>query len=240
MIIDLPIPENSNVLVKKGDKINFDNYLFDSNFSEKIKINIADELKIKPEKIFHYLKKLVGEEVKKDDILAYKNNFLSSKKILSPTDGIIKEINHNQGILIIEKKSQEKSKIVSFVKGTVESIEKNFIKIKLNKAQSFSLKNKSDVNFGGEIFLFNSSLFFQIKNENIENKIIIAEKLSSFEQIKLEALGAKGFVTLESLTEKTNVPYLRLKNIDDIKKILKNNFSYCTVIENSDKIYFYL
>ncbi|MCX7955617.1 MAG: hypothetical protein N2593_00705 [Patescibacteria group bacterium] len=238
MIVNFPIIKNSQILVKKGSKIDFNTSLFKNNFKKEITINIAEKLSINPEKIFSYLKKLVGEEIKKDEILAEKKSLFSSIKINSPVSGIIKEINHNQGIIIIETLSKEKNDFLSPFKGIIEDIKNDFIKIKLNKAQIFDLKNKGE-NFGGEIFLFKSSDFFNIKTDNIENKIIVAEKFSSFEQIKLEALGAKGFITIDNMPEKTNLLFFKLKNIEDIKKIFKEKFIYCTIIENSDKIYFY-
>ncbi|GIW64555.1 MAG: hypothetical protein KatS3mg092_0488 [Patescibacteria group bacterium] len=238
MIIQYPLPEEAELIVKKGDKIDFSTCLFENNQIEKIEINIAAKLSVNPKKIFHYLKKLVGEEIKKDDILAIKEGFFSSKKFLSPVDGIITEINHDQGSIIIKTNSDKKEKYLSIFKGTVDNIEKNFLKIKLNKGQSFSVKNKSD-EFGGEIFIYNNQLFYNLKTEDVEEKIIISESLSSFEQIKLEALGVKSFVTLKSLPENTDLKSVLLKNIDDLKKITKEKFSYCSYIKNSDMIYFY-
>ncbi len=238
MIIQYPLPEEVELIIKKGDKIDFSTCLFENNQTEKIEINIADKLSINPKKIFHYLKKLVGEEVKKNDVLAIKEGLFSSKKILSPVDGIITEINHDQGSIIIKTNSDKKEKYLSIFKGIVDNIEKNFLKIKLNKGQSFSVKNKSD-EFGGEIFIYNNQLFYDLKTEDVEGKIIISESLSSFEQIKLEALGAKAFVTLKSLPENTDIKSVLLKNIDDLKKINKEKFTYCSYIKNSDMIYFY-
>lgn len=240
MLIKIPIPEETEVLVKKGDKIDFNTLIFDVNSFEKININISEKLKVNQKKIFNYLKKLVGEKIKKDDIIAEKKGVFFSFKVNSPADGIIEEVNHNTGEVIIKVKTDKKLSHFSFFKGIIHSVEKNFLEIKLNQAVSFLLKNKSEKNIGGKFFKFDSSLFFQIKSDDIENKIIIAEKLTSFEQVKLEALGAKAFVTIESLPEKTDLPFFRFKNIEDFKKIKKENFLYCTLIENSDKIYFYI
>ncbi|GAB4219980.1 MAG: hypothetical protein Fur009_8470 [Candidatus Microgenomates bacterium] len=239
MIIHFPIPNDVNILVKKGDKIDFSSPLFDNEKEEEIEINIAEKLSINPKKIFHYLKKLVGETIKKDELIAVKENFFSSNKIISPVDGIIKEINHDKGIIIIKTKIEKKEKILSPIKGVVEDIEKEFIKIKIYQGQSFKVKNKIN-QFSGEILFYQKDMFFNLKTEIIENKIIVCENLSSFEQIKLEALGAKGFVLLDALPEKTDLSFVYLKNIADFKKILKDNFKYCTYLKNSDMIYFYL
>ncbi|MCS6956434.1 MAG: acetyl-CoA carboxylase biotin carboxyl carrier protein subunit [Patescibacteria group bacterium] len=240
MIVHFPLLKEAKILVKTGDKIDFNTPLFNINLKKEFIINIAEKLSIRPEKIFSYLKKLVAEKIKKDEVLAEKKSLLSSIIVKSPVSGIIKEINHNHGTIVIEITSEEKNQFLSPFKGIIEEIKNDFLKIKLNKAHSFDLKEKSKIDFGGEIFLFKSSDFFNIKTDDIENKIIVVEKLSSFEQIKLEALGAKGFITIETLPEKTEIPSFRLKNIEDIKKIFKEKFMYCTIINNSDKIYFYL
>jgi len=242
MIVDYQIPSNVNLLVKKGDRVNFETPLFENNVYEEIKIDVVKNLEINPKTIFRYLVKLVGEKVEKDEIIASKKGIFSSKKIASPFDGTITEIDHNLGTVTINTLSSDKKNIIlSPFFGTVEKVEKNLLKIKLNKGEEFELKKSSD-DFGGEIFYLNQSEYYQISNETLENKIIVStdEKLPSFIQIKAEALGAKGFITLQSLSEKTDCQFAVLKNIADLKKIVEKNFKYCTVIKKSDKIYFYL
>lgn len=240
MIIKLPIPENIHLLIKKDEEVDFKTPLFEDVSFEKTKINISEKLKIKPEKIFHYLKKFVGEKIKKNEVIAEKKGLFFDKKIISPTDGIIEEINHHDGTVIIKIKSDKKSLYFSPIKGKIVSIAKDFLEIKVKKGEFFLLKEKSKKTLGGEFFYFESSLFFKTKSENVENKIIIAEKLSSFEQTKFEALGSVGFLTIESLPQKTELISLRLKNIEDLNKIKNNNFLYFLVLKNFDKIYLYI
>ncbi|MCS7093339.1 MAG: hypothetical protein NZL96_02855 [Patescibacteria group bacterium] len=238
MIIRLPVTETAELLVKRGDQISFETPIFKSPKKRTITLNIAQQLGIKPEKIFKYLKKFVGEKVNQGDLVAFKKKLFGTKKILSPVTGLIKEIDHNQGVLRIEFSSSEKNVFLAPVKGEIENIERDFLEVRVSTGQSFPLKEKA-ITFGGEIFLFRSSIFFELKKESVDGKIIVAEKISAFEQAKLEALGVKGFVTLESLAEASELPTFRLRRIDDLRVVLQGNFLYCTTIDLFDKIYFY-
>ncbi len=238
MIISYPLPADARPLVEKDEKIDFNTPLYQIDSHQETKIYLAQELQINPKKIFNFLKKFVGEKIEKDEVLAVKKTFFSEKIIKSPVSGIIKEIDHHQGLVVIDFLDYHSQKIFSPFKGVVEKISKNEFQIKLNKPQEYQIK-KIKTDFGGEVFYFKENQFFEINSDQVENKIIISEKISSFSQAKLEALGVKGFVTLESLPDKTTLNSVLIKNIADFEKIKKNQFPYCTVISKHDKIYFY-
>lgn len=238
MIVHFDIPNEVSILVKKGDEINFNTLLYQINSYEEKKIYLAENLQINPKNIFRFLKKFVGEKVEKNETIATKKTFFSQKNIKSPVSGIIKEIDHHQGLIIIESLSNNAKKVFSPFKGVIEKVSKNELQIKINKPQDYQIK-KTTFDFGGETFYLKENQFFDIESDQVENKIIISEKLPSFSQIKLEALGVKGFITLESLPNKTDVNFALIKNIDDFEKIKKNQFPYCTIISKTDKIYFY-
>ncbi len=237
MIINYQIPDNTECLVKEGDKIDFQTALFEKKYAKEETLNIAQILNINPQNIFRHLKKLVGEKVEKDEVIAIKKGLFTTKKLKSPYEGVIKEINHYQGILLIEVTSENKKQIFSPFKGTVEKVKANQLAIKLNKAVEFEIK-KTQTDFGGKVFYLQENQDFT--SDEVENKIIIAEKIAQLTQVKLEALGAKAFVTIQSLPEKTELNHVLIKNINDFKKIEKLKYPYCTVILKSDKIYFYL
>jgi hypothetical protein len=102
MIIDLATPNEANVLVKAGDKVDLETKILTIAKKALIRINVAKKLNIAPEKIFQSLKKFVDDEIKKGDKLAYKKTLFSNKYVFSDYDGILKEINHQTGEVIIE------------------------------------------------------------------------------------------------------------------------------------------
>lgn len=238
MIVDYLIPANTNILVKENSKLDFNTPLLEKKINTEISINIVKKLAINPKNIFRYLKKFVGESINKGDIIALNKGIFFTKKFISPYDGIIKEIDHHQGIIIIELIDKEKKEFLSPFKGEVVKITKNSIQIKIGKYEEFSIK-KTLADFGGEVLYIDSNDFTNLSADNTENKIIIAEKITPFTQIKAEALDVKGFITLENLSQKTDVNSALLKNINDFKKIMKTKFSYCSIVSKSDKIYFY-
>lgn len=236
MLISYPIPKDSIVLVNKDQKIDFETPIFEKNIEKDLPLNIAEKLGINPKNIFRYMKKLVGVEIKKDEILAEKSGMFSSVKVISPQEGLIREIDHNQGLVILVSKLKDKNKVFSPIKGVVEKVGKHEVEIKVNKGTEIEGKNSTS-DFGGKIFYFDPERFTNATE--ISDNVILAEKIQSFNQIKIEALGAKGFITVEKLVEETDLPFVSIKDLSDFKKIKKSEFLYCTSIASSDKIYFY-
>lgn len=231
-------PNDSRILVKEGDKVDFDTQLFEKKISKRIEIDIAKELGINPKNIFRYLTKLVGEKINKEDIIAVKKGLFLNGKVKSSVDGIIKEIDHHTGIITIDSFDKKNKHVQSPIKGEVEKITKNQIDFKLTKVQEYPIK-KSETDFGGEVLYLDSDSQTDISTCNTENRVVFCEKISSLMQIKAEALGAKGFITLQQLPQDTDAYSVLLKNIEDAKKILKSKFTYCSVIAKSANIYFY-
>jgi len=52
-------------------------------------------------------------------------------------------------------------------------------------------------------------------------------------------MGAVGYITIEPLSKQIDIPYARIKNIDDWEKIKKLNLPYCSVIKSQNIVYFY-
>jgi len=237
MNIFLTIPQNGKILVKAGQKVDFETKLFEVKNQKTVKIDLQKELHISPQNIFSYLKKFIGEKIKKGDILASKKGFFSSKKIKSQWDGVLKEIDHQKGLLIIKTEENDDKKSVFFspVFGQVEKIEKEGIRIKIEKKEEIEVKEETKEIFGTKIFIFENEN--EVNSQNVEERLIIAEEINSIFQTKLEALGVKGFLTIKKLPKETTLPTFQFKNLDDIKKI-KKNWS-CFIDKNSTKMIFY-
>lgn len=235
MLINIPIAATDKVLLKEDQSVDFDTPFLQKKIEEEVKISIAKNLNVTPEKIFHYLKKFVGESIEKDEIIASNKGLFTTKKIVSKYSGLIKEIDHSDGSITIISKTEAENTINSFFKGKVDKIKKNEISIEIGKGEEFSAKNVTQ-NFGGKTFFTENSDF---NSENVTDSIVVCEDMTSYYKAKVEALGCQGFLSLSKLSENETGPFAQFKNINDYKKSVKSKFNYCTIISNSSTIYFY-
>jgi len=236
MLITIPLSNSDHCLLKEDHDVDFETPFLQKKTEEEVSISIAKNLNVSPQKIFHYLKKFVGESIEKDEILAVNKGIFSTKKIISKYSGLIKEINHADGTIIILSQEGTENTINSYFKGKVDKIKKNEVSIEVGKGEQFPIKTANQ-NFGGKTFYLDEKL--DLNSENISDSIIVCENITSYYKAKAEALGCRGFVSLSKLTEETTAPYAQLKNINDYKKIVKTKFAYCTILGNSSSIYFY-
>lgn len=236
MIINIQVGEKSNLLIKEGDKVDFGTPFREKTFQSTITIDLAKKLNIDPGKIFRYLKKLVGEEIKKNELIASKNGLLTSIKLVSEYNGHIKEVDHKTGKIILNIDKTGKLVEKCFFKGKIKSIKDNEIKVEVNKGEEYPLKMTSN-SFGGEVLYLKKET--DLQSSNVSKRIIVVDTISDFFQIKAEALGAKGFVTLIKTPDPTELNQAIIKNIDDMKKIIKNNYIYCIIDQKGSKITFY-
>lgn len=202
MLITLNIPKDAKIIAEEGEKINIGDELYHIEKKKEIKINIAQVLNIKPELIFQHLAKLIGEEVKKNEILAFKKGFLSTEKIYSDYQGVLKEINHNSGeitILMIDKNS--KRIVKSYFKAVINKIANNCLIIEITDAHKINF-DQIPTEGGGELFYFlNNNSYFNIFEDNIKNRVVLIEELTPRVKIKCEALEAGGFIFCRKKTD---------------------------------------
>ncbi|MFA6533204.1 MAG: hypothetical protein WCT22_04380 [Patescibacteria group bacterium] len=236
MLISIPISVSDHCLLKEDQVVDFETPFLQKKVEEEVNISIAKNLNVSPQKIFHYLKKFVGESIEKDETIAVNKGMFTTKKIVSKYSGLIKEINHSNGSITILSKTEVENTVNSFFKGKVAKIKKNELSIEVGKGEQFPLKNISQ-NFGGKTFYADKSSDFY--TENISNSIVVCENITSYYKSKAEALGCNGFLSLSKLSEDLEAPFAQLKNINDYKKIIKIKFTYCTVVSSSSTIYFY-
>jgi len=237
MLITVPFSILDKCLLKEDQIIDFETPFLQKKVEEEINISIAKNLNVPPQKIFHYLKKFVGESIEKNEIIAVSKGMFTTKKIVSKYSGLIKDIDHSNGSITILSKTETENTINSFFKGKVSKIKKNELTIELNKCEQFQGKNIGQ-NFGGKTFYSDKgSDFF---SESVFNSIVVCEDITSYYRSKAEALGCRGFLSLSKLLDEgSEIPCAQLKNINDYKKIVKTKFPYCTMISNSSIIYFY-
>ncbi|KKP61466.1 MAG: hypothetical protein UR54_C0001G0006 [Candidatus Roizmanbacteria bacterium GW2011_GWA2_34_18] len=236
MLISIPVSVLDRCPLKEGQLVDFNTPFLEKKVEEEINISVAKNLDVSPQKIFHYLKKFVGESIEKNEIIAINKGMFTTKKIVSKYSGLIKEINHSDGSITILSKAKIENTINSFFKGKVDKINKNEISIEVNEGEQLPAKNVSH-NFGGKTFYSDNNSDFL--SENVFNSIIVCENITSYLKAKAEALGCQGFLSLSKLTEESGIPCAQFKNINDYKKIIKLKFPYCTIVNTSSIIYFY-
>ena len=236
MLISIPISVFDRCLLKEGQLVDFDTPFLEKKIEEEINISIAKNLDVPPQKIFHYLKKFVGESIEKNETIAINKGIFTTKKIVSKYSGLIKEINHSDGSITISSKTKINNTANAFFKGKVNKIKKNEVSVEVDKGEQFPAKNVNH-DFGGKTFYSDNNSDFL--SENLFNSIVVCDSITSYLKTKAEALGCQGFLSLTKLTEESGIPYAQFKNINDYKKIIKLKFPYCTIVNTFSIIYFY-
>lgn len=238
MQITVSIPDDAHCLIKTNQKVDFKTPFFEKRTQNSNILLISQELRIPPKKIFKFLKKFVGDTVKKGDLIGIKKDLFSTKRIVSSFDGVIKEIDYEEGKIIIDS-FKDSNEFSAYFKGTAVEIKKDRAIIKVEGGKEYELK-KAGMDFGGPtLYEKDISQVDSLHADQIEEKILIFDSPTSFVLTKMEALGLKGMVSLRSLTEEPRLPMAQLRSIDDFKQILSQQFSYCLVNQKLSKIYFY-
>lgn len=237
MILSIPIPEKGKPLIKVGQQVGFDTPLFEEKVQKETRIFISQKIDVQPSKIFHHLKHLVGEKVKKGDVIAEKKGLFSQKSYRSEFDGILKEVNHTDGSILIEIMTNDDVITKAYFKGEVAELSKSEVHLKVDHAKEYELK-EAVVPFGGEVFYVHHEKD-AMEEVMVDGKVVVAEQISGYNQMKMEALGAKGFVTLRAMGETTDVPRVLFKQISDFEAALKQKLPYCFIHTNNSRIVFY-
>ncbi|OGK42521.1 hypothetical protein A3A46_01380 [Candidatus Roizmanbacteria bacterium RIFCSPLOWO2_01_FULL_37_13] len=237
MILTISIPDDAKSLLKSGQKVHFGDPFLEDHIRYEITVEVSKKLRIHSDKIFKYLKKFVGDPVNKGELLAEKKGLIKTHTIISEYTGLIKEINHYEGNVIISTSKSQGNQVKAFFKGEVVEIIKNQLKIKVEETHEFNLKQASK-NFGGQtIYLKDSSK--PIFATQTASRIMVIESINAYLKAKAEALGISGFVTLKNPPQDSSLPKAQIKSIEDYKKIIHLNLPYCLIDKQFSKIYFY-
>ncbi len=238
MNIVLKLPAGSDILVKEGKEVDFGTPLITENKMQDMTIELSRILSLPNRKIFDALRKFVGEKVAKGDLIAENNKMFLKKQYFSEYDGVIKEVNHDDGTLIISTRSTEKSTGDSNVKGVVEKIDKNQITVKIKEGQSYPFTELTE-QFGGVVVYCKPGRAQLLSEHEVQGNVVVTEKLLPYEHIKLETLGAKAFVLREALSDKTFLPVIVINEAEDFAQIMSEKKSFCTADNINGQLYFY-
>lgn len=220
MVIDIPIDPEKKVAIKVGEKVDFSTPLYKSKEKSEERIEVAGLLSIHPKKIFHHLKKNVGDRVILGDVLAEKKSLFSDKKITSHIEGVITEIDHIEGIILIETQKESQPEHCWFA-GYVEEISKKQVQIKIGKNYVVEAKYV-ERDFGGMTWFFAEQT-----DTTPEYPVGIVEKATEYAVSKLEALGGRGLISTYKFEGITSLPKAEFKLKDSYKEIMSKQFSYC-------------
>ncbi len=238
MPIIFSVPVKDKLLIKSGQEIDFTTPLFKKGEQEEKVVPLSELLKIAPQKIFLHLKKFVGEDLSRGDLVAEKKGFLDKKQYLSEYDGVLKEVDHEKGNLIVTTHTTTKQVKHAYFKGKVEDVKKNEITLSTKEVKKFSAKEVS-TDFGGEVLFTDEESLANLSPEAVKNKVIVIESIKPYNQSKLEVMGAVGFVSAQNLQDSTPPPFARVKDEDDWNDIKKVKLPYCLVDKKTGMIYFY-
>ena len=236
MTIKIKLPPHKELLLTLDQTVDYDTPFYRKSVAKLTTLPVAEVLGIAAEKIFLHLKKFVGEKVKKGDIIAEQKSFLSTKQYLSEVEGTLVEINHEKGTVVIETTAESTDIVNCFFNGVIAGISSEEISVKVGKF--LEIKADNTANFlGGPVFYYTPKT--TIVEEMIERKLIVAEKIPTYDIIKMEALGAKGFITLEGIKTATSLPKIKIKEQIDFKRVIDHKFPYCLIGDNPSTVFFY-
>lgn len=231
MILNLSIPTQAILKVDIGQTVQIGKPLYEIATTYDVSIPIATTLNISGEEMFAHITKVIGDPVKKGDVVAQKKGFLSSKKIYAQHDGVVGGINHTTGTITIatdkDGGTSQKQIVASFFNGIIESIDStgHQLVVKIEKGIEFPLKNV-DVDGGGALYYFaDESHYFTATEEEIEGRVIIIEELKPHIVAKCEALDATGFVCIKNFSPQAE-HVVQLAKIDDFKSLASSKKTF--------------
>lgn len=238
MQISIKKPPSATVHIQENQKVDLSTPYYEKNATDAVKIPLASILRFPPKKIFMVLHKLVGETVHKGDVIADYKGLFGIREYISEHTGTIAEINHTEGSITIHVHSPETNTVPCFFVGEVTEITGDIITIKVKTAKEYPVERVTHY-WGGPVFYYNDQSKNTITEETVLGTVVVAESIPSYDQVKLEALGARTFITLLELTDKTSLPTGRISRKPDYTDIAKNAHPYCIVGPDSTSVFFY-
>lgn len=237
MKIPVKCSNTSGILVESGQQVDSKTPFYKGTHSRKTKVPLAQLLQFAPKDIFHKIKKVVGDRVKRGDLLADHKKMLTTRQYFSEFSGVITEIDHVAGTVTIEAESENENTVFCFFSGEVCAINSDHIELRVKHAERFSVKSLSK-QFGGKVYYFSPA--DTLDEETIAHSyIFLSEPIDSMVHAKLEALGAKGYITTTPHTYETQLETLILANEADSKQIVHAKHPFMLINADEDTVYFY-
>ncbi len=206
--------------------------------SEGFRLQVAQELGIPNDKIFLHMSKIVGDTVESNEILATRKSAFGSKQIASPLRGIIKEIDHETGSLVIETSTSTSNVLLSWFVGKIERSTDDSVTLAVQRAEQRAVKDVT-TDFGGTILTIKEEQLRELTEEQVADAVIFVPTLHPAEMVRLDVLGARGIVTRDNMKEKDDIASAQLATPSDWDTLTMNEFTHCIVDKKNSTMYLY-
>lgn len=237
MNIKIKVPSNAKLLIKTGQNVDFSTPFIQKNESKFLHIPLANNMGFKAKDIFRYIKKAIGEKISKGDLLAENKSFLSTKRYLSDTEGVIEGIDHEEGALIIKLVPKDASDILCYFKGEVDGIYDGYFELKVDKAHATQIVDSLPT-IGAPVFYLSSSLN-DLTEDDISSAIIFTSTMEPIQSTRMKTLGAAGVILKSIHPDVTDLIQIVLTKDNDYSHVQKEKFPYMIVGHEPQTVYFY-
>lgn len=193
----LPIKLSSDfeIIIEKGKSVKIgDKIASRKSTKAEEKIPIANILSVKPSDIARYLTRRVSAQVKKGEVIAKKDSFIKTVRILSPLDATIASIDLKKGIISLESGEKQEEFVFAPIEGIIEDITDDEIMLSVEGDLITGSKGQGGTTYGETLITLKPLDMFDFTGE-VASKIIIAPELTDGALAKLIALDANGVVT---------------------------------------------
>lgn len=237
MRIPVRIPTHNKLLVKEGQRADFGMPFLLAAHPKMTTLPLAQLMGCEPAKIFHIVKKSIGDTIVPGDVLAEHKSFMATKKYLSQISGILKSIDHEHGNLLIELAGSEPSQIMCHFSGEITGIYDGYLEIQTKHAKKGTVREALHV-LGAMIF-YAESPNHPFSEEEIKDKIICARDIDRIHHTKLEALGAKGLILSEPVASHSSIPQIILEDAALFDELLTKKYPFILTSPEDRVVYFY-
>ncbi len=224
--------------IQAGQVVDFNTPFARKTVTRQERISVTEPLGIAPKEIFLHLLKVVGEEVQKDELLAEKKGMFGTKQLISEFAGTIKEINHEDGSVTLEMKTEINQDESSYFTGRIADIKDQTVTLDVNEYKSLELKESSG-DFGGEMLRTAHDNLAALHADIVENKVIVIEEIKPAEVVRLDVLDENGLVTLKDIEPIHGTKWARVKNLPDWETIMQCGLRYCIIDSKNNTMYLY-
>ncbi len=237
MKVPVKIPQNADILIQTGQNVDFNTPFYQKKGRKKLEVPLARSLNFNPEKIFMILKKVIGDTVKKGELLAENKAFLSTKQYFAESDGVISEVNHNTGTLVLEIDTDDNHVMNCFFTGAVDAIHEDHIEIGVKHMKKFEIMEPAKEYSGAQVFYLQHQA--QCAEEDVENHFVCTSIIDPLAHIKIEAFGAHAYITDTKKDVHGTIKQLVLLNPEDFQDINEHKYPYCIIGLDNNSIYLY-
>lgn len=196
-LLTIPLLSGFKTTVEKGQAVKVGDILARKTaLPQQEKIPVSKILSVSPKKVVSYLRKKLGQEINKGEILAKKEGVLKSINILSPITGKIESVNFKDGTLLIVSREIQELIERAPIDAIVEEVDGDKITLSF-EGKVMEVEDGRGERAIGSTLVFNKHIDIPDFASEVVDKIIIARSFTNGALAKLNALGASGVMSLE-------------------------------------------